>query len=120
MKLCVVLSFIVAVGITGVTAHVADDTDDTELFARTWGTGKWTMDDDLYHRTVKPHFLSVFKGMPSFTGLCGSNPDFFIEKDGTVYPSAVESKAKKLGKCTKSKYNADMSEYLTELLQHNE
>ncbi|PPQ67659.1 hypothetical protein CVT25_012687 [Psilocybe cyanescens] len=109
---------VIAAGVSSAVAHVADAQEaqeDAGLFRR-WGSGKYKIDDDTYHRIVKPHFLSVFGAMPSFKGLCGSNPDFFVERDGTVYPSAVESKAKKAGKCTKSKYSADMSEYLTEIL----
>ncbi|KAF9007443.1 hypothetical protein BDQ17DRAFT_1237960, partial [Cyathus striatus] len=67
---------------------------------RRWGTGDYKLDDNTYHLKVKPTFISKFKSK-KFTDYCGSNPDFFIEKDGTVYPSATASKQKKDGKCTK-------------------
>lgn len=80
--------------------------DAVELFAR-WGSGKYTLDDDTYHRVVKPQFISAFSGEKSFSSLCGSNPDFFIEKNGDVYPSAV-GKFKASGKCTKSKFTKNL------------
>ncbi|KDR81891.1 hypothetical protein GALMADRAFT_240169 [Galerina marginata CBS 339.88] len=84
---------------------------DNALYAR-WGSGKYVIDDNTYHRSVKPILISTFSGKPGFKGLCGSNPDFHVERDGTVYPTAVDKKAKQAGKCTKSKYNENMHDTL--------
>ena len=36
-----------------------------------------------------------------FRNRCGKNPDFYIDKQGDVYPTAVDAKLKKNGGCTK-------------------
>ena len=83
--------------------------------------GKYTIDLSVYHKEVKPIFLTEFKKhFDKFEGLwaasnphqsdfqicwhlqrCGSNPDFEITRKGDVSPSAVDKKKKELGKCTK-------------------
>jgi len=62
--------------------------------------GKFTLDDDTYHRVVKPLFIKEFSGDRSFSKLCGTNPDFMIDRSGDVYPSAVGN-LKSKGLCTK-------------------
>jgi len=59
--------------------------------------GKYVIDDHTYHRNVKPDIIKKFQAQYSnFKSLCGSNPDFFVERDGTVYPGS-----KKMQQCTK-------------------
>jgi len=83
--------------------------DDNELFTRgeLWGSGKYKVDISVYHSEIKPVFIQKFSALGSFISLCGKNPDFAIEKDGTVYPNAVGA-AKKTGKCTKNKFSLDL------------
>ena len=75
----------------------AYDVLDNALYPR-WGSGKYVIDDHTYHRDVKPKILSHFNGMKGFSSKCGSNPDFMVERDGTVYPS---SRTDKKGLCSK-------------------
>jgi hypothetical protein len=86
------------------------DEEDEPIFIRgqTWGSGKYTIDLDVYHRTVKPQFISAFNSNfgSKFSKMCGSNPDFAIEKDGTVYPNAV----KKGGQCSKKTFNLNLGD----------
>ncbi|KAG5353012.1 hypothetical protein C0989_011160 [Termitomyces sp. Mn162] len=69
---------------------------DKALFPR-WGSGKYVIPDDTYHRDVKPKILQQMKSIKGFESKCGSNPDFHVERDGTVYPSS----RKKNSVCTK-------------------
>ena len=66
---------------------------------------------DVYHREVKPIFLTKFRsayGTKKFNDMyvfllhtqvapwsdirCGTNPDFDVDKDGWVWPNAVKGK----------------------------
>ncbi|KIY43002.1 hypothetical protein FISHEDRAFT_63034 [Fistulina hepatica ATCC 64428] len=64
-----------------------------DLYARgnTWGTKNYRCNIDHYHRNVKPLLISTFKAEfpKSFEKRCGKNPDFIVERDGTVYPEAT-------------------------------
>ncbi|EDQ97988.1 uncharacterized protein LACBIDRAFT_336366, partial [Laccaria bicolor S238N-H82] len=77
----------------------SDDGSESSFTAfATWGVGKYTIDLGIYHKEVKPIFLSEFK-IDKFEAYCGSNPDFEIDRKGIVNPSAVEKKKIQLGKC---------------------
>jgi len=47
---------------------------------------------------VKPKILQEMNKIKGFSSKCGNNPDFHVERDGTVYPS---SRTDKKGICTK-------------------
>ncbi|KAF9007442.1 hypothetical protein BDQ17DRAFT_1422818 [Cyathus striatus] len=70
---------------------------------RRWGKGEYKLPDDVYHREIKPKFISKFKSA-KFTKKCGSNPDFFIDDVGGVYPGATNKKVISEGQCTKKNF----------------
>ncbi|KIJ96225.1 hypothetical protein K443DRAFT_293721 [Laccaria amethystina LaAM-08-1] len=76
----------------------------------TWGTGKYKLDMDVYHREVKPIFLTKFRteyGTKKFNDMCGTNPDFEVDKDGWVWPNAVKGK-----NCSKKNYFLDLGDVI--------
>ncbi|KIJ94147.1 hypothetical protein K443DRAFT_369036 [Laccaria amethystina LaAM-08-1] len=78
-------------------------------FFATWGKGKYKLDLEVYHREAKPVFLIKFREAytaRSFNGLCGTNPDFDIDKNGIVFPSAVRGR----DGCTRARFNLDLGE----------
>lgn len=76
----------------------------------TWGTGKYKLDLEVYHRDVKPIFLSKFRGeygTKKFNDMCGTNPDFDVDKGGLVWPNAVKGK-----NCSKKDYILDLGDVI--------
>jgi len=73
------------------------------------------MDLSHYHTAVKPEIIKAFKAHGGGTGdfeykvskktakrnfsVCGTNPDFHVDKHGDVTPSAVEPSLKAKGLC---------------------
>jgi len=56
--------------------------------------GKYKIDEDVYHRDVKPQMITKFvaefkKQKKDFKKLCGKNPDFVVDKSGIVNPEPV-------------------------------
>ncbi|CAA7266740.1 unnamed protein product [Cyclocybe aegerita] len=93
----------------------AVDILDNALYRR-WGSGRYVIDDHTYHREVKPRILSEMRKLKSFTSKCGSNPDFHVERDGTVYPS---SRNDKKGQCTKRAFSINMHDLLSSYVQRS-
>ncbi|KAF9523403.1 hypothetical protein CPB83DRAFT_690304 [Crepidotus variabilis] len=82
-----------------------DFNDEVELVAR-WGSGKYVVDDNTYHRSLKPAIIKAFNGHDSkFTSKCGSNPDFMVDRKGMVYPEPQKSKS---SSCPKNKFTLDL------------
>lgn len=75
----------------------------------TWGTGNYKLDMDVYHREVKPIFLTRFFSAygTKFNGMCGKNPDFKVDKNGWVWPDATKGK-----NCSKKRYFLDLGEVI--------
>ncbi|KIJ92041.1 hypothetical protein K443DRAFT_114199 [Laccaria amethystina LaAM-08-1] len=84
---------------------------DVSIF-ETWGTGKYKLDMDVYHRTVKPIFLTRFRGeygTKKFNDMhvCGTNPDFETDKNGWVWPNSIKGK-----NCSKKDYILDLGDVI--------
>jgi len=98
-----------------VISRMIEELDDA-LYARAlWGRGNFQMDQSYYHKNVKPVIQKRFRAQyPEFQKLCGKNPNFDAELDGTVYPGVVMS-----GKsgCTKQKFRINMKDELIRLAQ---
>ncbi|KIJ99280.1 hypothetical protein K443DRAFT_680116 [Laccaria amethystina LaAM-08-1] len=93
----------------------SDDESESSLTAfGTWGVGKYTIDLGIYHKEVKPIFLTKFGEIPKFEAFCGRNPDFEIDRKGMVNPSAVEKAKISLGKCVKKTFSLDLGQVVLE------
>ncbi|CAA7266897.1 unnamed protein product [Cyclocybe aegerita] len=93
----------------------AVDNIDNVLYRR-WGSGKYVIDDNTYHRDVKPKILAEMKKIKGFESKCGHNPDFHVERDGTVYPS---SRTDKKGLCSKKTFSVNMHDLLMSYVQRS-
>ncbi|KAJ7599563.1 hypothetical protein C8J56DRAFT_770128, partial [Mycena floridula] len=71
-----------------------------------WGTGQYRIDDDTYHRRLKPAIIQKFVAHDkTFKSKCGTNPDFIVDRHGLVYPEP--QKANATG-CLKSRFRLDL------------
>lgn len=91
-----------------------------------WGTGRYKIDDDTYHREVKKKIISEFRnhnGNGDFTykvkgkeqtrnyKVCGDNPDFEVDgKSGEVWPNVQKGDPK--GLCSKVKLTILFETYI--------
>ncbi|KAJ3517827.1 hypothetical protein NLJ89_g262 [Agrocybe chaxingu] len=93
----------------------AVDILDNALYRR-WGSGRYVIDDHTYHRDVKPRILSEMRKLKGFSSKCGNNPDFHVDRDGTVYPSRRNDKK---GLCTRRAFSINMHDLLMSFVQRS-